>query len=172
MTIESNLQSIADSLKIIADLLTVQTATKATTNATKVSTEIVSPTVTQTVSTPSPAPAPVPVQSVPSQAAANPTPVVQPVVADPVQNVMPPTPVFTPAAPTPTVPEASAAPDLAQVFPSKAAMMDWVMTAYRALGAEKGAKIQEVLVAMGYQNINDVPAEKWGQLKTGVEALK
>ena len=160
MTIETNLQSIADSLKLIADLLTVQTATKAVKNE-------------KTVPTPAPVPAPtVSVQSVPVQAVSNPASVVGPVAADPVQAVMPPTPVFTPAAPTPTVTAVSAAPATATAFPSKQAMMDWIMTTYRELGAEKGAKIQEVLVAMGFQNINDVPADKWGQLKAGVEALK
>jgi len=51
-------------------------------------------------------------------------------------------------------------------------MMDFVMTSYRALGAEKGAKIQDVLTTIGYKNINDVPVEKWADLKAGVEALK
>jgi len=163
MTIETNLQSIADSLKIIADLLTVQTATKAVKNE-------------KTVPTPAPVPAPtVSVQSVPVQAVSNPASVVGPVAADPVQAVMPPTPVFTPAVATPVaVPAGPAAPAISEApaFANKQAMMDWIMTTYRELGAEKGAKIQEVLVAMGFQNINDVPADKWGQLKTGVEALK
>ena len=170
MTIETNLQSIADSLKIIADLLTVQTATKAVTNA------------------PIPqAPTPAPVQVAPVI-----TPVLEPVVtvsavavpAAPVvpvelpkstaSPVMPAAPVFTPAVPTPTVTAVSAAPTIAleSPFKDKSAMMDFVMSSYRALGAEKGAKIQDVLTAMGYANINDVPADKWAMLKSGIESLK
>jgi hypothetical protein len=29
-----------------------------------------------------------------------------------------------------------------------------------------------VLTSIGYKNINDVPVEKWADLKAGVEALK
>jgi hypothetical protein len=151
MTIENNLQSIADSLKIIADLLTVQTATKAIPNA-------------KTNPTPTAAPAPVQVQAVPAQAASNPAPVVQPVAPDPVQNVMPAAPVFTPV-PAPAVSTEAPA------FASKQALMDFVMGSYRTMGAEKGAKIQDVLVSLGYANINDVDPSKWGDLKHGIEAL-
>ena len=101
-----------------------------------------------------------------------------PVVAAP---VMPSLPVFTPAAPTPTAPVmaiptpvavAAPTPVSASPFSDKNAMMDWIMTSYRALGAEKGAKIQDVLTTIGYKNINDVPVEKWADLKAGVEGLK
>jgi hypothetical protein len=51
-------------------------------------------------------------------------------------------------------------------------LIDYVMTAYKALGATKGAQIQNVLTGMGYQNINDVKPEHYAQLFTGVEALK
>ena len=160
MTLEANLQSIADSLKIIADLLTVQTATKAVPNA-------------KTKSTPEAVPAPVH-QAVPDQAPANPAPVVQPVAPSPVQNVMPAVPVFTPAAPTPPVTAVSAAPMTvtAPPFSDKSAMMDWVMATYKVLGTEKGAKIQDVLTGLGYKNINDVLPEQWGALKAGIDSLK
>jgi hypothetical protein len=51
-------------------------------------------------------------------------------------------------------------------------LIDYVMGAYKALGAAKGAQIQNVLVGLGYQNINDVKPEHYGQLFAGVEALK
>ena len=41
-----------------------------------------------------------------------------------------------------------------------------------ALGAAKGSQIQNVLVSLGYQNINDVKPEHYGALFAGVEALK
>lgn len=161
MTIESNLDSIAHSLKIIADLLTVQTATKAVTNAPI-----------------SQAPIPAPVQ-----VAAPVVPVPEPVVtvsavavpaSAPVVPVMPAAPTFE-VTPSPSSMVAMAAvanaPPVA-VFKDKSAMMDWIMSTYRALGAEKGAKIQDVLTAMGFANINDVPADKWVQLKAGIESLK
>ena len=168
MTIEANLDSIAHSLKIIADLLTVQTATKVVTNA----------------------PIPQAPTVAPVQVAAPIVPVPEPVVtvsavavpAAPVVPVMPAAPVFTPAAPTPTAPVmatpvapvvvAAPTPALESPFKDKSAMMDFVMSSYRALGAEKGAKIQDVLTAMGYANINDVPADKWVMLKSGIESLR
>jgi hypothetical protein len=51
-------------------------------------------------------------------------------------------------------------------------LIDYVMGAYKALGPQKGAQIQGVLTGMGYQNINDVKPEHYGQLFAGVEALK
>lgn len=51
-------------------------------------------------------------------------------------------------------------------------LIDYVMGAYKALGAAKGANIQGVLVGMGYQNINDVKPEHYAALFAGVEALK
>ena len=92
------------------------------------------------------------------------TPVVEsvPVVATP---QMPAAPTFVaPAAPAPA---ASGAP-----FSDPKGLIDYVMGAYKALGATKGAQIQNVLVGLGYQNINDVKPEHYGQLFAGVEALK
>ena len=51
-------------------------------------------------------------------------------------------------------------------------LIDYVMSAYKALGAAKGANIQGVLTGMGYQNINDVKPEHYAALFAGVEALK
>lgn len=96
-----------------------------------------------------------------TQKNANPTPVDAPAQPVPVPVAAVPAPVV--AAPTPV---------LASPFSDKNAMMDFVMTSYRAMGAEKGAKIQDVLTAIGYKNINDVDPAHWGALKSGIEALK
>lgn len=100
-----------------------------------------------------------------------PTPVVQaalvaaPVVEAPAMPVPPtfvaPAPV---AAPAPVV---GGAP-----FTDGKGLIDYVMGAYKALGATKGGQIQNVLTQLGYQNINDVKPEHYGQLFAGVEALK
>jgi hypothetical protein len=46
------------------------------------------------------------------------------------------------------------------------------MGAYKALGPQKGAQIQNVLIGMGCTNINDVKPEQYGALYAAVEALK
>ena len=94
-----------------------------------------------------------------------PAPVVEvaPVVAAP---VMPAPPAFVTPAPAPA-PVAGGAP-----FSDGKGLIDYVMSAYKALGAAKGSQIQNVLVSLGYQNINDVKPEHYGQLFAGVEALK
>ena len=156
MSLENNLASIAKSLELIAAALTAKNA-----NPTPITAPITTP-----ITAPA-QPVSVPVAAVPA-----------PVVAAP---VMPTLPVFTPAAPTPTAPVmaiptpvavAAPTPAVASPFSDKNAMMDFVMTSYRALGAEKGAKIQDVLTTIGYKNINDVPVEKWADLKAGIEGLK
>jgi hypothetical protein len=68
-------------------------------------------------------------------------------------------PVAAPAAPT--------AP-----FTEPKGLMDYLMKAYNALGPQKGAQIQGVLVGLGYQNVNDIKPEHYGALFAGVEALK
>lgn len=103
-----------------------------------------------------PTPAPV-VQAAPITVSAVDTPV----AAAP---AMPAPPVFT--APV-VAPVASGAP-----FSDGKGLIDYVMGAYKALGPQKGAMIQGVLTGMGYQNINDVKPEHYGQLFAGVEALK
>ena len=114
-----------------------------------------------TVAAPLPvAPAPAPVV----QAAPAPAPVVAAsVVAAP---VMPAPPSFVAPAPAPA-PMAGNAP-----FSDGKGLIDYVMGAYKALGAAKGSNIQGVLVGLGYQNINDVKPEHYGQLFAGIEALK
>lgn len=143
MSLENNLASIAKSLELIATALTQKNANP---------TPITAP--AQPVS--------VPVAAVPA-----------PVVAAPVMPALPvfqaPVPVATPV-PAPVVAPVQAL--TPSPFADKNAMMDFVMTSYRALGAEKGAKIQDVLTTIGYKNINDVDPAQWGALKSGIEALK
>ena len=57
-------------------------------------------------------------------------------------------------------------------FSDSKGLIDYVMSAYKALGPQKGAQIQQVLTGLGYQNINDVKPEHYGALHAGVEALK
>jgi hypothetical protein len=102
-----------------------------------------------------PAAAPVAVQA--------PAPVAAPVAPAP---VMPPPPVFV--APPPPAPAAPAA----APFSDQKGLIDFVMGAYKALGPQKGAQIQNVLIGMGCTNINDVKPEQYGALYAAVEALK
>jgi hypothetical protein len=99
-----------------------------------------------------------------------PAPVVQvaPVVAAPVvaAPAMPAPPAFVAPAPAPA-PVAGGAP-----FSDGKGLIDYVMGAYKALGAAKGSQIQTVLTGLGYSNINDVKPEHYAQLFAGVEALK
>jgi hypothetical protein len=87
-----------------------------------------------------------------------------------------PAPVAAPAMPAPpafvAAPVAAPAPVGGAPFTDGKGLIDYVMGAYKALGAAKGAQIQAVLTQLGYQNINDVKPEHYGQLFAGVEALK
>ena len=94
-----------------------------------------------------------------------PAPVAAPVAVAPVP-VMPPPPVFV--APPPPAPAAPAA----APFSDQKGLIDFVMGAYKALGPQKGAQIQNVLIGMGCTNINDVKPEQYGALYAAVEALK
>ena len=112
--------------------------------------------------------APAPVAQAPAPVVA-PAPLVQPVATVPAPvattaPVMPPAPAFT--APQ-TAPVSAGAP-----FTDGKGLIDYVMGAYKALGPQKGAQIQNVLVGLGYQNINDVKPEHYGALFAGVEQLK
>jgi hypothetical protein len=109
-----------------------------------------------------PAPAPV-VEVAPVVAAplAQPAPVAAPVMPAPPAFVAP-APVTAPA------PQATGG----APFNDGKGLIDYVMSAYKALGAAKGSQIQNVLVSLGYQNINDVKPEHYGALFAGVEALK
>lgn len=51
-------------------------------------------------------------------------------------------------------------------------LIDYVMTAYKEMGAEKGAKIQGVLVEMGLSNVNEVRPTEYATFYAKVEALK
>lgn len=88
-------------------------------------------------------------------------PVAAPVVAAP---AMPAPPSF--AAPA-AAPVAAGAP-----FADGKGLIDYVMGAYKALGPQKGALIQNVLTQLGYANINDVKPEHYAALYQGVEQLK
>ena len=114
--------------------------------------------------------APAPVAQAPAPVAA-PAPVIvnQPLVTPaPVAAApaMPAPPAFVAPAPA-AAPVASGAP-----FTDGKGLIDYVMGAYKALGPQKGAQIQNVLVGLGYQNINDVKPEHYGALFQGVEQLK
>ena len=147
MTIENNLASIAKSLELIAAALTTKNAN----------------------------PTPIPVTAQPAAVPVAPAPVV-PVAQTPTPFAIPAPPVFQAPAPVATPAPAPVAAPVQAVSPSpfadKNAMMDFVLSSYKALGSEKGAKIQDVLTTIGYKNINDVPVEKWADLKAGIEALK
>ena len=86
-----------------------------------------------------------------------------PVAAAPVV-AMPAPPSFMAAAPVAAVVNAP--------FSDPKGLITYVMGAYTALGPQKGSMIQGVLTGLGYQNINDVKPEHYGQLFAGVEALK
>ena len=95
-------------------------------------------------------------------------------VTAPVVEETPVTPTPVPVMPAPPVfvaPVVEAAPTGAPFTDGKG-LIDYVMSAYKAMGAEKGARIQNVLVSLGYQNINDVKPEHYGALFQGIEALK
>ena len=93
-------------------------------------------------------------------------PTAAPVVAAPAAPVFA-VPVFAPAAPAFVAPAAIAIP-----FSDGKGLLEWIMGVYQALGPVKGAEIQNVLVSLGYQNINDVRIESYPALFTAVEALK
>lgn len=88
-----------------------------------------------------------------------------PVPSQPAAPVMPPAPSFLPSATA--APASSGAP-----FSDGKGLIDYVMASYKALGPQKGAQIQNVLVGLGYQNINDIKPEHYGALFQGVEQLK
>lgn len=97
----------------------------------------------------------------PAPAPAAPAPVAAPAPAAP---AMPAPPTFQPA---PAAPAPTGAP-----FSDPKGLIDYVMSAYKALGPQKGAQIQQVLTGLGYGNINDVKPEHYGALHAGVEALR
>jgi hypothetical protein len=91
-----------------------------------------------------------------------------PVMQAPAAPAMPAPPMFAP----PAAPAPAPAPNLGAPFSDGAGLIAYVMGAYKEMGPQKGAQIQSVLTSMGYQNINDVKPEHYGNLYQGVEALK
>ena len=90
-----------------------------------------------------------------------------PVVTQSEGNVpltMPAAPTFEPACPTHDVAKAP--------FTDGKGLIDYVMTAYKEMGAEKGAQIQGVLVEMGLQNVNELRPTEYDAFFAKVEALK
>ena len=116
----------------------------------------IAPMVAPVAVTAAPVAAPVPV----------PVAVVAPVAAPIAAPVMP-------AAPTFEIPQAiTQIPQKGAPFSDPKGLIDFVMTSYKNLGPAKGAGIQGVLTGLGYQNINDVKAEHYAALFSGIEALK
>lgn len=95
-------------------------------------------------------------------------PVAAPVIVDPV--IVETAPVM-PAAPT-FEPVVEAAPAANCPITDGKSLIDYVMTVYKELGAEKGAGIQGVLVEMGLQNVNEVRPTEYATFYAKVEALK
>lgn len=98
-----------------------------------------------------------------------------PVVATPapVAAQMPPPPVFTSVVnPLNTTTDTKSMGNVAAPFSDPKGLLAYVIASYNALGAQKGAGIQQVLVANGYQNINDVQPDHYAALYAGIEALK
>ena len=119
--------------------------------------------------------APVAVAAAPV-AAPVPVAVVVPVAAPIAAPVMPAPPVFTTAtvapAMNPSVTATVTSTTANAPFTDPKGLIDFVMTSYKNLGPAKGAGIQGVLTGLGYQNINDVKAEHYAALFSGIEALK
>jgi hypothetical protein len=82
-------------------------------------------------------------------------------------NAMPAPPSFETPAPAAPTPVKSGAP-----FTDGKGLVEYVMDVYRTLGAERGAKIQDVIVGLGYANVNEIKPEHFDAFFTGVEALK
>ena len=82
----------------------------------------------------------------------------------PVAPVMPAAPTFEPVVEAPAGAKAP--------FTDGKGLIDYVMTAYKEMGAEKGAKIQGVLTEMGLQNVNELRPTEYDAFYTKVEALK
>lgn len=120
----------------------------------------------------------------PAPVVAAPLPVIEPVaapvpvVATPAPVVqaaaqMPPPPVFTSVVnPLNTTTDTKSMGNVAAPFSDPKGLLAYVIASYNALGAHKGAGIQQVLVANGYQNINDVQPDHYAALYAGIEALK
>jgi len=119
-----------------------------------------------TKATPAPAPvvtAPAPVVTAPAPVVTAPAPVA-PVMPAPVAPVMPAAPTFEPLVEAPAGAKAP--------FTDGKGLIEYVMSAYKEMGAEKGAKIQGVLTELGLQNVNELRPTEYDAFYTKVEALK
>ena len=115
-------------------------------------------------------------QSAPSQPVTQPQAVNPAPVAAPPAAPVAPAPVAAapamPALPTFAPAPAPAAPVVAAPFQNPQQVMEYTMGAYKAMGPEKGNKIQGILQSMGVQNLNDLKPEQYGPFYQAVEALK
>lgn len=142
MSLESKIQELTETVSRLIDALNAHQA------------PIVAP-------TPAPVQVAAPAVPAPVVTAPAPAPVAAPVAAAP---AMPAPPAFVAPAAAPAL---TGAP-----FSDNKGLIDYVMGAYKAMGPQKGAAIQNVLTQLGYANINDVKPEHYGALYQGVEALK
>jgi hypothetical protein len=157
---DSTIQMIAQA--IIANTKVIQSLIDALPHETKQAVaEVVAP--APVVKAPEPVAAPVVAPVV--APLPTPAPVVAPTPAP--APAMPAPPTFAPAAPAPV-----AAPSAAAPFTDGKGLIDYVMAAYRTMGPQKGAQIQNVLTGLGYQNINDIKQSDYAALFAGIEALK
>lgn len=146
MSLESKIQELTETVSRLIDALNAH------------QTAIVAP-------TPAPVQVAAPVAPAPVVSAPAPAPVAAaPVAAPAPAPAMPAPPAFVAAA---AAPAPTGAP-----FSDNKGLIDYVMGAYKAMGPQKGASIQNVLTQLGYQNINDVKPEHFAALYQGVEALK
>lgn len=100
----------------------------------------------------------------------------QEVKNEPTPYVPAPAPVVHAAPPvveSAPVPAPAAAPVSATPAPFKDSkgLMDYCMGKYRELGPIKGAQIQQILLELGVNNLNALPAEHFGTFFLKVEAL-
>lgn len=159
MSLEAKIDGLNSTIELLVAAVTklTEALTETAEPAKQLTTQVVAAPVTPPIAPPVAAPVPAPVAPVGTAV---------PPVAPPVQSIaagMPPAPTF--AAPAPV--EAVALP-----FSDHAGLIQYVMSAYRDMGPTKGAKIQQVMVGLGYSNINDVKPEHYAALHSGVEALK
>lgn len=184
MTIEKNIERIADALETLVAAVNSQTQVQADPMVSAL--QVIEVQSHGTVSHPVAVPVP-PVVAVPAPvvvAAAAPvsvepvgTPVVNPVVSHSQPVVEAPKPVATPAVVEQAQPVAvQAAP--AAVSPSNVPFTDnkglvaYMMDSYRTLGPIKGAEIQQVLASVGKTNINEITPDLYATVYAAVEALK
>lgn len=97
-------------------------------------------------------------------------PAVPPIIAATPTPTVAPTPEPTPA-PTVVAPAIPAIPVTAAPFTDNKGLMAYCMSKYSTLGPVKGGQIQQILIGMGHQNLNSIPAEQYGEFFTKVEAL-